>query len=374
MNLTRLAHRFHALLLCSTFILQAADARSQAEAVSALPPIPFEAAAVSEDGHAFVVSWRADHVQHIQILAGTDPDYIGRDRFVGEGAGIGQLTVSDLSSAPRWYFELLPDRGEPLVIADRSLHFTTAANFRDAGGYRTEEGKWVRMGLVYRSNGIEHLTDEELAQIARLHIKLVCDLRTAEEIRRGPDRVPQGAADISADVLADDADLMHSLIGGGAVAQSGTAAQVSPPPSQEGLEERIYRDFVRLPSAQRAYQALFERLADPAQLPTVFHCTAGKDRTGWAQAVFLTILGVPRATIVEDYVLTNQYLRGDGLNSVRRSMSAATPSKIVANPASLDAAFDQVRKEYGSFDRYLHEGLHLSNATLTALRKNFLAG
>ena len=212
-----------ALLVCGAVFGLPGDARLQLAAVE--PPIPFEVAAVSGNGHAYVVSWRADRIQHVHILAGTDPDHIGRDRLVGEGAGTGQLTVSDLSSTPRWYFELLPDRGEPLVIADRSLHFTTAANFRDAGGYRTEDGKWVRMGLVYRSNGIEHLTDEELAQIGRLHIKLVCDLRTAEEVRRGPDRVPAGAADISADVLADDADLMHSLTGGGAAAQTGTAAQ-----------------------------------------------------------------------------------------------------------------------------------------------------
>ena len=383
-----LRHGQLALLLYGVFFSLAGDARQHA---TVEPRIPFEAAAVSADGHSFVVSWRADHIQHIRILAGTDPDHIGRDRLVGEGVGTGQLTVSDLPSASRWYFELLPDRGEPLVITDRSLHLTTAMNFRDAGGYRTEDGRWVRMGLVYRSNGLEHLTDEELARIERLHIKLVCDLRTAEEIRRGPDRVPEGAVDISADVLSDDADLMHSMIAGGGASQGGAGAAngpgtasgtdtpgggaaPAPPPSREGLEERIYRDFVRLPSAQKAYRALFERLADPTQLPTVFHCTAGKDRTGWAQAVFLTILGVPRPTVVEDYVLTNQYLRGAALNSISQSVGGVTASKLVANPASLDAAFDQVMQEYGSFDRYLHQGLHLSDATLAALRKNFLAG
>jgi protein-tyrosine phosphatase len=295
------------------------------------------------------------------------------NRVVAEGPGSGQATVSALPSAPRWYFKLLPDRGEPLVIADRSLHLTTAANFRDAGGYRTTDGRWVRMGLVYRSNGIEHLSDEELAQIERLHIKLVCDLRTAEEIRRGPDRVPEGVPEISADVLADDSDLMHSMIVAGGAAQ-GATTQATPAPSREALEERIYRDFVRLPSARKAYRALFERLANPTQLPTVFHCTAGKDRTGWAQAVFLTILGVPRATIVEDYVLTNEYLQGAALRSVHQSFSAAAPSKVVANPAALDAAFDEVTRQYGSFERYLREGLQLSDGTLDALRKNFLTG
>jgi protein-tyrosine phosphatase len=327
--------------------------------------IPFEAATVAAtEGGAFVVAWRAPGIQHIRIFAGIDPGNVGRDRLVAEGAGNGQATVSNLPAAPRWYFQLVPDRGEPLVIADRSLHLTTAANFRDAGGYRSTDGKWVRMGLAYRSNGLEHLTDDEMAQIDRLDIKLVCDLRTAEEIQRGPDRVPQNAADVSADVLADDADMIHTMM-----ARTSPSAGAASGPA---LEQRIYRDFVRLSSAQKAYRSLFERLADPALLPTVFHCTAGKDRTGWAQGVLLTILGVPRSTIIEDYVLTNDYLRGDALKSVRQSVNPS--ARLLANPAALDAAFDQVMQDYGSFDNYLRQGLGLSEATLAAIRKNFLAG
>jgi protein-tyrosine phosphatase len=335
---------------------------------SAASHIPFTAAAVSASGPDFVVSWRADHIQHVRILAATDPDHFDPERLVAEGSESGQATVSTLSAAPRWYFKLQPNRGEPLVIADRALHLVTAANFRDAGGYRTSDGRWVRMGLVYRSNGIEHLSDAELKQIENLHIKLVCDLRTDEERLRAPDRVPGGATDISADVLAGDADLIHSMIAGGSAATGVPAS----PLSKEDLEERIYRDFVRLPSARKAYSMLFERLADPTQLPTVFHCTAGKDRTGWAQAIFLTLLGVPRSTVVEDYVLTNQYLQGAALDSVHQSVRAASVPKITADPAALDAAFKEVAESYGSFGRYLHDGLHLSDATLAALHKNFL--
>jgi protein-tyrosine phosphatase len=347
------------------------------------PAIPFETADVSSrDGQAFVVSWRAPGVHQVQVFAGNDPTHVGRDRLVAKGPGTGEITVADLPAAPRWYFQLVPDHGEPLVIADRSLHLTTAANFRDAGGYRTADGKWVRMGLVYRSNGIEHLSDGELSEIDRLNLKLVCDLRTAEEIRRGPDRVPQGATEVSADVLADDADLIHNMLAGGtatpqAPPNAGTAATPQAPPNPgagPSLEHRIYRDFVRLSSAQKAYGSLFERLSDPSTLPTVFHCTAGKDRTGWAEAVFLTILGVPRPTVVRDYELTNEYLQGDALKSVRQSTNQATAARLRADPAALDAAFDEVTRDYGSFDNYLRHGLHLSEATLSAIRKNFLAG
>lgn len=85
--------------------------------------------------------------------------------LVAVGLGAGRVTVANLPNEPRWYFEMVPDRGDPLIIADRSLHLATAANLRDAGGYRTADGKWVRMELAYRSNGLEHLTDGELAQI-----------------------------------------------------------------------------------------------------------------------------------------------------------------------------------------------------------------
>jgi protein-tyrosine phosphatase len=380
LNLNRFVrYRRLALLIGVAFI--GADCRAQQPVEQGIAPgIPFEAANVaSRDGDGYVISWRAPRVHDIRIYAGNDPQNVGRSTLVGRGGANGQVTVSTLPSASRWYFALVPDHGDPLVIATRSLHLTTAANFRDAGGYRTVDGKWVRMALAYRSNGLGHLTDDELVQLDRLNIKVVCDLRTAEEIQRSPDRVPQGATDVSADVLADDADLIRGMMSGGG-AQNVKDGQQSPNArpqpaahSRKALEQRIYRDFVRLPSAQNAYRSLLERLADPTELPTVFHCTAGKDRTGWAEAVFLTILGVPRSTIVQDYLLTNQFLRDDALKIVRQSMGPSAPSKTVANPEALKAAFDEVKRDYGTFGNYLSRGLHLSDATLAAIRRNFLA-
>jgi protein-tyrosine phosphatase len=367
-------HKLQLALLLGLSIA-AGSARPDERAVHGV--IPFTAASVdSADGRVFTVAWTAPGIRHVRIFAGTSSADVGPWQPIGEGDGTGKLTVSNLPSAPRWYFRLLPNHGDPLVTADRSLHLTTAANFRDAGGYRTTDGKWVRMGLVYRSNGLEHLTDQELAQIDELHIKLVCDLRTAEEVHRGPDRAPTGSADVSADVLADDADLIHGMIAGTTKIPTGDSRVSSVPAAAapgETMDQKIYRDFVRLRSAQKAYGSLFERLADAAELPTVFHCTAGKDRTGWAEAIFLTILGVPHSTIIQDYLLTNRYLTGEALNSVGRSMNQVAVRKVVADPAALDTAFDQVRREYGSFDAYLRDGLLLSSDTIETIKRNFLA-
>jgi protein-tyrosine phosphatase len=327
----------------------------------------FEEAAVdSSDGRTFTVSWHAPGARHVRIYAGTDPQAAKRGREVASGAGDGRVTVANLPSAARWYFELVADGRQSLVLADRTLHLTTAANFRDVGGYRTADGHWVRMGLAYRSNGLEHLTSAELDTLEKLGLKLVCDLRTDDERRRGPDRLPVAVKSMTADVMGENPDPTANA------AAPGTAT----PDPAAGLTS-VYRSFVSLESARKAYHLLFERLADRSALPTVFHCSAGKDRTGWAAAVLLTLLHVSHATVLADYQLTDRYLDRDAADAIRRqrypSIDDATWHTMLAtDPAYLEAAFDEATKRYGSFEGYLHHGLGLDDATLDAIRRNFL--
>lgn len=348
--------------------------------------IPFTEAAVSStDGRSFTVAWKSASAGAVNIYAGTDPAHVGHDHKVGAGAGSGEITVTDLPPAPRWYFSLEPDHGAPLVLADRSLHLPSAPNFRDAGGYRTADGHWVRMGLLYRSDQLDRLTPDDLKLVHGVGIKLVCDLRTETERKQGLDRLPEGAQSLIADVA------------GPGSASSGLAAMISSPDKARALLAdgkgaalmiAANRDFVSKDSARIAYQAVFERLSDPAMLPGVFHCTAGKDRTGWAQAVFLSIMGVPRETIRSDYLASNAYLAeknrrllamiGASASRTGKNGGALDPAWIQplldVRPEYLDAAFDEVEKRYGSMDSYLHEGLGLSDATLQSLRRLFLAG
>jgi protein-tyrosine phosphatase len=337
-----------------------------------------------------VIAWQAPGVAHIHIRAGTDPATIDKAPTVADGPGAGQRSVSGLQPAPRWYFDLIPDhppdsppdsapdsppdlppdRSASLVIADRSVHLANATNFRDVGGYRTRTGQWVRMGLVYRSNALDHLAAADLAALAALHLKWICDLRTGGERQHGADIIPQGVPDEMEDVLADDTGKLRAIMA--AAPADGKAA-----PDPTKVAHDLYRDFVVTQSARLAYHALFQHLADPARLPAVFHCSAGKDRTGWAAAILLTILDVPRPVIMQDYLLTNTYLRGADAQRLREAAGAnsiASRLALTADPSDLQAAFTAVQQTYGSFDRYLHAGLGLSDATLRALRHNFLAG
>jgi protein-tyrosine phosphatase len=341
------------------------------QAASAGRSIPFDTAAVHARGAGYLLTWHARGVNSVKVYAGSQPSHIGRDRRVAAGGPDGAVTVMSLPTAARWYFEFVPDHGGSLVLAERSLQLGSASNFRDVGGYRTEDGRWVRMGVAYRSNGLGALTDSDYARLRDLDLKLVCDLRLEEERRKLPDPdIPNTSAvadALSVDVAADSGHRGSALR---VLMKRGDDAAVL------NFMKGAYRDFVDLPSAQSAYHRLFVRLAEPGSLPTVFHCTAGKDRTGWAQAVLLSILRVPRKTIIEDYVLTDRYMSAGALDQIRRSMPGAdvTMSKALtaANPAYLRTAVAEVNERYGSFDGYLQRALGLDAPTIGRIRANFL--
>ncbi|WP_280402267.1 tyrosine-protein phosphatase [Nocardia carnea] len=230
------------------------------------------------------------------------------------------------------------------VPADRSLHLTGAPNARDVGGYRTSDGRTVRTGIAFRADQLTNLTPADLAELNRLGVREVDDLRTVYERALAPDRVPAGARSNWYDVIgaAPLPELMSTLAGG----------------------TDLYRAFITAPGANQAVAAVLRDIVEtgPAGGAVVFHCTAGKDRTGWVAAVLLTVLGVDRGTVTEDFLLSNHYRHaapGDGLAGVEREW--------------LDAAFDQVQASYGSFDRYVGEGLGLTAAEVEALKARMLA-
>ncbi|WP_019633324.1 tyrosine-protein phosphatase [Actinomadura atramentaria] len=125
--------------------------------LTVLPAVPahaatdvFTAASVTRTASGYHVSWAAS--APVDVAATTDPSGGGTSTPVGSGGAAGSVDVAGLPAAPRWYFKLTPAAGSPLVVADRSLHLPNARNFRDAGGYRTADGHWIRMGVVYRTN------------------------------------------------------------------------------------------------------------------------------------------------------------------------------------------------------------------------------
>ena len=146
----------------------------------------------------------------------------------------------------------------------------------------------------------------------------------------------------------------------------------------DALFAKAYREFVTLPSSRKAYGRLFADLAKEGDLPAVVHCTAGKDRTGWAVAALLALLGVPEEEIAADFLRSNEYVLPAYQKTIDGFAGAGGDPAVArailgVRAGYLEAAFDEVKGKYGTVERYFSEGLGVDAAGQKALRDRFLA-
>jgi protein-tyrosine phosphatase len=249
-------------------------------------------------------------------------------------------------------------------------------NLRDLGGWPTAGGGRVRRGLIYRAAEPFTLDDEGRAEFAALGVRTVYDLRSSAECERKPDTVPDGARRVLVDVMADSTQgaPVH-------VAQLLDDPKAADEMLAEGksvfLFERGYRELVALPSAHENYGRFLTGLADAANRPALFHCTTGKDRTGWAAATLLMLLGVSDDDVMRDYLLTNDELM-PVMQKVLDQFAAAGGDPELLLPVVgveadyLDAALDEMRSRYGTLEGYLVDALGVDAAAQQTLRDVFV--
>ena len=256
------------------------------------------------------------------------------------------------------------------------IRIASLPNLRDLGGWPTAGGGRVRRGLLYRSTDLGKLSDADMPAVAALGLRAVYDLRTEAERTAEPDRVPAGADHIVLDVLADvpgagPAQLLAFLSDpGAAAAELGGGRGVA-------IMERGYRDTAGLGSALRAYRRLVSDLAHERNRPALFHCTTGKDRTGWASAALLMLLGVSDDDVMAEYLLTNEQLLPALQPVFDRFTSAGGDPELLRSvlgvqPGYLDAALDEMRTRNGTIAGYFSDGLGLDAEVQTALRDAFI--
>jgi len=235
-------------------------------------------------------------------------------------------------------------------------------NFRDVAGittaYSTTHDGTMRAGVFYRSNALTP-TASDLATLNGLGIKAVYDLRTPSEIAATPDTMISGATYQNIDII-------------GATTSGANITTVSFKSAAEAtaMMQETNRAFVSDAGMRGQLGVLFNELAgvDGAAL---FHCTAGKDRTGWTAAVLQSIAGVDNATIMSNYLATNDYTAdrvAKTLAMMPPSMAAIYAPLLGVEASYLQAGLDQVTAQYGSMDNYLKQGLGLSQETIYVLR------
>jgi protein-tyrosine phosphatase len=289
------------------------------------------------------------------------------------------LVALALSAIPAiaWSDEIPDGPVRASAAAGRSLGIASVPNLRDLGGYRTREGGTVARGLVYRSNQLSGITPSDMEELAELGLAVDYDLRTAEEREKRPDELPDGVKYIWLDVLADSPQAGPAQLEKLIQDPSAANAALGAGKAEAGFRES-YREFVSLPSAKREFRKLFLSLGDESQLPALFHCTTGKDRTGWAAAALLTLLEVPEDQVMEDYLRSNDYILPAYQKVIDGFVEAGGDPKIPrailgVRREYLEAAFDEMRNEYGTIEKYFSEGLGIDAVQQDALRAHYLA-
>ncbi|WP_330329892.1 tyrosine-protein phosphatase [Streptomyces sp. NBC_00536] len=263
---------------------------------------------------------------------------------------------------------------QQLAETIRQIPLQGAVNVRDIGGYRTLLGGQVRQGLVYRSDALSKLTDADLTTVSGLGLTKVVDFRIPMELQYdGADRLPAGLTPTSRQV--SDLGLYGTLVGAIATGDPVKQEQILGGGRAEAYMRDIYRTFVTSPDSRAQFAATLREIADGAQGPLLYHCTSGKDRTGWMSYVLLRALAVPQPTAERDYLASNTFRAAYDAQvraGLKQSGRMQNPDLLIplqeVRQDYLDSATAQLEADYGSFYGYLTDGLGLDLKTLAKLQ------
>jgi protein-tyrosine phosphatase len=333
----------------------------------ALPAAALPSGDVERTGDQVVIRWQdMDGPVRITMLNEAD-DRTGRLLLKAVDGGEAAVLAP---VRPRPYFLLRDAKGQELRLGERLLPLAGGVNFRDLGGYRTDGGLPVAWGKLYRSAEMSGLTAADYRYVGDLGVATVCDFRANDERMRDPVNWPKG---VKPKVLIRDYNLdmgaLAAMFSGGPVTGEATRVAMA----------GFYRDLPFEFAPQ--FREMFAQLLKGDQ-PLAFNCSAGKDRTGLAAALILITLGVPRETVIADYLLSNLYYKP---KPPKAGASPDPTAQLLSRmPADVTQALMGVDRRYidaslaaieakGGMDRYMREELGLSASDVARLRKLYLA-
>jgi protein-tyrosine phosphatase len=260
--------------------------------------------------------------------------------------------------------QLVSEQGESI----RKLPFDGPNNFRDMGGYVTADGKKLKWGMLYRSDKLSDLSATDEQYLEKLAIRRIVDFRSEQERTEEPDRI---APDSSIAIV--NKPITIKAVEVGQIGERIVSSDATPEEMGQLLVDanrQMVEDFTPV------YREYMQELLVSANYPSVFHCTAGKDRTGLAAALVLSALGVPRDIIIQDYLASNTYnaehidkmLMLIEISSFFRANSEAVRAIFAVEERYLNEAFIAIDEHYGSMDNYLTAGLGLGEVERQKLR------
>ena len=236
------------------------------------------------------------------------------------------------------------------VFAARQLPMEGQPNFRDLGGYKTKEGKFVKWGMVFRSGKCNTLTEADINYLGSIPLKTVIDFRSDDERSSEPDKVP---ASVTTEI--------HYPINPGNLSSVDISEAIRNGDIEACKQYLVDGNEQFVLNFQEEYKKFFADLMSGTKAPLMFHCTAGKDRAGFASAMFLASLGVDRQTIIEDYLLTN-VMTGVTIESMKEKYGDNDMAMCMyyissVQPEYIEKAFSTIEKNYGTVENFLTKQL-----------------
>lgn len=331
--------------------------------------------AYDETKNMYQLNWQATQdKESVEISVSSDEK--GSDTKVIANANTDQYQWEATGDKGRKYFTVKPINGQADNAASRLLPLEKGRNFRELGGYETMNGKNVKWGKLFRSGALSNLTKNDYKYLDNMGIKTIVDFRDNNE--RATEVTNWQAGNV--EIISKDY---------GQVIEMEEFAQVLMDPELDEHKATMLfaQMYPNLAETQKEnYTAMFNRLStkDDALL---FHCTAGKDRTGVAGVLILTALGVDKETAIQDYLLSEQYLDPKELFHVPENMSEEQkkmysffnklPEDIIKVFAGtrrpmIEAAITHMETKSGSVLDYIKQELNVSEQDLVSIRNNYL--
>ncbi|MEM8525995.1 MAG: tyrosine-protein phosphatase [Bacteroidota bacterium] len=304
--------------------------------------------------------------QEWKIYQGNHPKAIDWSKPVAVVEG-DYIQLPGLDNSIRTYFGVVSEQ-DTFILSERRIALDGASNFRDLGGIRTEEGRYVKWGKIFRANRLSDLSKTDLRTLNYLGLKIVADFRYEVESRKHPDKVPTGAKYFQYPI--GDKEGTRYLEMKTKVRQGATAPEV------KDMFIGIMEEFADTGTV--FFQPVIDHLL-AEEVPLVFHCSGGKDRTGYMSAMILSALGVDRETIMNEYLMSNYYRYQDNRSNYRKGRLVGIDKEVLATgflvkEAYMNKVWEVIDEKYGDTNQYLEEKYSLTAKKREKLKEMYTYG
>lgn len=278
-----------------------------------------------------------------------------------------ELLLSDLGKNQRIFFGIKSPKRAKRIVSERRIPLDKQPNLRDIGGLETKDGRRVKWGKIYRSGKLSDLDKGDRALLTNLGIKTVCDFRSDVEQEKHPNNLPSGIRYIRYPIGEKDGKSFQKL-------------------KKDVLKKRLKgkdaeQTFVKLmelfaDSVSSHFQPVVDLLLDEGNEPLIYHCSGGKDRTGYMSIVLLAAMDVDMKTIRQDYLLSNYYRQKANQKKIRQARLIGLDQEtleylFIVRDSYFDSVINTINDRYGDMDNYLEKKFGLTRAIRDQLKEKY---